>query len=135
MTIKFKDLKPWFYIDKRPRDESIFEVDGSYKTIILEQKLNEHLEYRKYNEKEINKCRQQLQMINQGRPATYWGKKKMKQIELNNINQALINIFEEWYESGDKPEDVLLGTPPHFKQGYAEYCKQREKEDELNRKN
>ena len=130
MTIKFKDLKPWFYIDERPRDESIFEVDGSYKRRILEQRLNEHLEYIQYAYKEVKKCRQQLQMIDQGRPATYWGKKKMKQHELKNIDQALITIFEEWYESGDRPEDVLIGTPPHFKQGYAEYCRQRDQEDE-----
>ena len=48
--------------------------------------------------------------------------------ELKDIDPTLVNMFRDWYDSGDKPEDLLLGLPPHFKQGYTVYCELREKE-------
>ena len=47
--------------------------------------------------------------------------------ELKDIDPTLVNMFRDWYDSGDKPEDLLLGIPPHFRKAYTAYYKLREK--------
>ena len=60
--MKFGDMKSmeYEYVDER------FTEDRLYSREYLERALNESLEYRKYNEREIKKIRQQLKKLNDG---------------------------------------------------------------------
>ena len=60
--MKFGDMKSmeYEYVDER------FTEDRLYSKKYLERALNESLEYRKYNEREIKKIKQQLKKLNDG---------------------------------------------------------------------